>query len=82
MQQFKAKLMAILEKTGYAEKRSSKLGLDDYLKMLFAFNQAGVHFRWFWNHNLIWFLYFFINLLLLALFLRLDSFLIVFKYFK
>jgi 18S rRNA (adenine1779-N6/adenine1780-N6)-dimethyltransferase len=45
MQQFKAKLMAILEKTGYADKRSSKLGLDDYLKMLFAFNQAGIHFR-------------------------------------
>jgi hypothetical protein len=35
-----------------------------------------------WNHNLIWFLYFFINLLLLALFLRLESFLIVFKYFN
>jgi 18S rRNA (adenine1779-N6/adenine1780-N6)-dimethyltransferase len=45
MQQFKAKLMSILEKIGYAEKRSSKLSLDDYLKMLYAFNQAGVHFR-------------------------------------
>jgi len=45
MQQFKQKLMSILEKIGYAEKRSSKLGLDDYLKMLYAFNQEGIHFR-------------------------------------
>lgn len=42
---FKQKIMNILEKSGYAEKRSSKLGLDDYLKLLYAFNVEGIHFR-------------------------------------
>jgi len=46
MQVFKQKLMSILEREGYAEKRSSKLSLDDYLKLLYAFNREGVHFRW------------------------------------
>ena len=50
MQIFKEKLMTILQKAGYHEKRSSKLSLDDYLKLLYAFNEAGVHFRWWWYY--------------------------------
>ncbi len=38
--------MKVLESSGYSEKRSSKLSLDDYLKILYAFNEAGIHFRW------------------------------------
>ncbi len=45
MSRFKDKLMGIIEGAGYGEKRSSKLGLDDYLKLLYAFNESGVHFR-------------------------------------
>ena len=38
MRIFKDKLMNIIESAGYGDKRSSKLGLDDYLKLLYAFN--------------------------------------------
>lgn len=40
----KTKVMDILTGIGFAEKRSNKLDIDDFLKLLSAFNEAGVHF--------------------------------------
>jgi hypothetical protein len=37
--------MKVLEKIDYGTKRSSKLGLDDFLKLLYEFNNDGIHFR-------------------------------------
>lgn len=34
----------VLTSSGYAEKRAAKLDIDDYLKLLCAFNDAGFHF--------------------------------------
>jgi 18S rRNA (adenine1779-N6/adenine1780-N6)-dimethyltransferase len=34
----------VLTATGYGAKRSSKLAIDDYLALLAAFNQKGLHF--------------------------------------
>ena len=41
----KAKALQILEATGLAHSRASKMDLDDYLKLLVAFNESGIHFR-------------------------------------
>eukprot|EP01101_Sappina_pedata_P011981 TRINITY_DN8140_c0_g1_i1.p1 TRINITY_DN8140_c0_g1~~TRINITY_DN8140_c0_g1_i1.p1 ORF type:complete len:322 (+),score=148.14 TRINITY_DN8140_c0_g1_i1:32-967(+) len=38
------KVMKILETTDFAEKRSNKMDLDDFLKLLTAFNEEGLHF--------------------------------------
>jgi 18S rRNA (adenine1779-N6/adenine1780-N6)-dimethyltransferase len=40
----KAKVMGILSGIGFGEKRSNKLDIDDFLKLLSTFNEAGVHF--------------------------------------
>ncbi|RKP24563.1 Dimethyladenosine transferase [Syncephalis pseudoplumigaleata] len=40
----KAKTTEILASTGYAESRPAKMDLDDFLKLLYAFNQEGIHF--------------------------------------
>lgn len=37
--------MGILEDLNYSTQRSSKLSLDDFLKLLFHFNKNEVHFR-------------------------------------
>ena len=34
----------VLEESGYAEQRSAKMDLDDFMRLLAAFNAAGVHF--------------------------------------
>lgn len=41
----KGKAMRILEDTQLAEARASKMDIDDYLRLLVAFNEAGIHFR-------------------------------------
>jgi 18S rRNA (adenine1779-N6/adenine1780-N6)-dimethyltransferase len=33
-----------LQAHGFADRRSAKLSQDDFLQMLAAFNQAGIHF--------------------------------------
>ncbi|TFK47140.1 rRNA adenine dimethylase [Heliocybe sulcata] len=40
----KAKVEQILESTGYSEERAAKMGIDELLKLLSAFHDAGVHF--------------------------------------
>jgi 18S rRNA (adenine1779-N6/adenine1780-N6)-dimethyltransferase len=40
----KAKVIEILEKNEFLEKRSSKLDIDDFLRLLSLFNQEGIHF--------------------------------------
>jgi len=41
---FKEKVIEILEKNDFAEKRSSKLSVDDFLLLLTCFNKEGLHF--------------------------------------
>ena len=38
------KIIAILEETGLNAERASKLDMDDFLKLLHAFNAQGIHF--------------------------------------
>ncbi|EPQ55688.1 rRNA adenine dimethylase [Gloeophyllum trabeum ATCC 11539] len=40
----KAKVEQILLDTGYSEERAAKMGIDELLKLLSAFHDAGVHF--------------------------------------
>lgn len=41
----KDKVLKLLEETQLAEARASKMDVDDYLRLLVAFNEAGIHFR-------------------------------------
>ncbi|PJF17472.1 rRNA adenine N(6)-methyltransferase [Paramicrosporidium saccamoebae] len=41
----KGKVLEILQATGLSDSRASKMDLDDYLRLLVAFNEAGFHFR-------------------------------------
>ena len=41
---FKEQVMGVLTEAGYADKRSAKLSQDDFLRLLAAFNAAGIHF--------------------------------------
>lgn len=41
---FKQKVLGLLQEAGYSDKRSSKLGQDDFMALLATFNAAGVHF--------------------------------------
>ncbi|KAL4445312.1 hypothetical protein ABPG77_011137 [Micractinium sp. CCAP 211/92] len=41
---FKEQVLEVLEKSGYIEKRAAKMSQDDFLALLAAFNQAGIHF--------------------------------------
>ena len=41
---FKARVLAVLEQSEYNEKRSAKLSQDDFLQLLSVFNAAGIHF--------------------------------------
>lgn len=43
-EEFKTKVLAVLEHSEYSEKRSAKLTQDDFLQLLSVFNAAGVHF--------------------------------------
>lgn len=40
----KEKIDSVLTSTGYAEQRSAKLEQTDFLKLLYAFHQVGIHF--------------------------------------
>jgi len=40
----KDKIHDILVKSGYNDKRSNKLELEDFLAILKAFNEEGIHF--------------------------------------
>ena len=40
----KATVEGVLQATGFAEQRASKMDHDDFLLLLARFNQAGVHF--------------------------------------
>ena len=42
---FKEKIINVLKDGGYLEKRSVKMDLDDFLKLLHLFNKAEIHFR-------------------------------------
>ena len=42
--EFKAKVLRILEKNDFAEKRASKMSQDDFMQLLADFNEQGVHF--------------------------------------
>jgi len=41
---FKDKVLGILQDLEFNEKRSSKMDIDDFLKLLAAFNSGGIHF--------------------------------------
>ena len=43
-EEFKARVLAVLEGTGLAEARAAKLSQDAFLGLLAAFNAAGIHF--------------------------------------
>ena len=43
-EEFKARILAVLQDSEYSEKRSAKLCQDDFLHLLSVFNAAGVHF--------------------------------------
>jgi 18S rRNA (adenine1779-N6/adenine1780-N6)-dimethyltransferase len=42
--EFKARVLAVLEGSGLADARAAKLGQDQFLGLLAAFNAAGIHF--------------------------------------
>lgn len=42
--EFKAKVMQLLTAGGFEEQRSSKMGQEELLALLAAFNTAGIHF--------------------------------------
>ena len=44
MLEFREKVMQVLDDETFKDKRSSKLTLEDFLKLLFCFNKAGIHF--------------------------------------
>lgn len=43
-EEFKAKVVAVLDQHGFTEQRGAKLAQDDFLRLLAAFNAAGIHF--------------------------------------
>ena len=43
-QEFKSKILALLEESGFADKRSAKLSQDEFMQLLAAFNSRGIHF--------------------------------------
>ena len=40
----KAKVLGILDSVGLSDARGAKLDHDDFLRLLAAFNEAGIHF--------------------------------------
>jgi 18S rRNA (adenine1779-N6/adenine1780-N6)-dimethyltransferase len=43
-QHFKSKILALLDESGFADKRSAKLSQDEFMQLLAAFNSRGIHF--------------------------------------
>ena len=44
MKEFRDKVIDVLDDKSFLDKRSSKLTLEDFLKLLYLFNKAGIHF--------------------------------------
>lgn len=44
LREFRDKVCEVLEDKSFVDKRSSKLTLEDFLKLLYLFNKAGIHF--------------------------------------
>lgn len=42
--EFKELLMKVLEENGFDQMRSAKMGQEEFLRLLAAFNRAGIHF--------------------------------------
>jgi 18S rRNA (adenine1779-N6/adenine1780-N6)-dimethyltransferase len=42
--EFKELVVGVLERAGYEGQRSAKLAQEDFLALLAAFNEAGIHF--------------------------------------
>ncbi|KAJ2516763.1 Dimethyladenosine transferase [Coemansia sp. RSA 1939] len=40
----KEKVLGVLNQTGYSDSRAAKMDIDDFLKLLSAFHDAGIHF--------------------------------------
>lgn len=40
----KATIQKVLQETGFAETRAAKMSIDDFLRLLAAFNEADLHF--------------------------------------
>lgn len=40
----KRKVEEVLEESGFTEQRAAKMGVDELLKLLSAFHDAGIHF--------------------------------------
>ena len=45
LQNFKKMVMEVLEDNEFMDKRSLKLDIDDFLKLLLVFNQKNIHFK-------------------------------------
>ena len=43
-QQFKDRILALLDESGFADKRSAKLNQDEFMQLLAAFTSRGIHF--------------------------------------
>ncbi|KRX08820.1 hypothetical protein PPERSA_08924 [Pseudocohnilembus persalinus] len=43
--EFKEKVIQILKDNGFGDKRSSKMQIDEFLKLLYIFNQNDIHFK-------------------------------------
>lgn len=43
--EFKKKIIKILTDNGFLDKRSSKMPIEDFLKLLYIMNTNDVHFR-------------------------------------
>lgn len=43
-EEFKDKVVKLLEGMGFLDRRAAKMTQDDFLALLAAFNQAGIHF--------------------------------------
>lgn len=43
-EEFKEKVLAVLEGGGFSEKRGAKMSQDEFLQLLAAFNSVGIHF--------------------------------------
>ena len=43
-EEFKQKVLGVLDQHGFTEQRSAKMAQDDFLRLLAAFNSAGIHF--------------------------------------
>ena len=41
---FKEQVLEVLQRHGFMERRAAKMTQDDFLQLLAAFNQAGIHF--------------------------------------